>query len=260
METPSVRVLVVGDSGVGKTALLQSLCRSQSLTLSSYTKSSLWTTGCDVHVLLQSLGPSNREIFVEFLDIGGHCQYELSRHVFYHDVHGVMFVHDLSNVKSGEHLRNWSRELSTIQRRKGCVVPSTGNEYDFPTLHELPKVVVGSKKDLLSKKHRTKTMGPMGFAEFRTVSSIQSSVEPLSIEPSGAFDTFLQQTLAFSNRGDGKSSSSIDNNNSLGLRQTANRNVDRDDGRSDLCAEVSDCGVAMPPLSTCSGSDRSRWW
>ncbi|KAG7386805.1 Rab-like protein 3 [Phytophthora pseudosyringae] len=257
METPSVRVLVVGDSGVGKTALLRSICRLYSPGKDK--PPTLWTTGCDVHVLLQSLGPAGREVFVEFLDVGGHRKYELSRGAFYHDVHGVMFVHDLSNVKSGEHLRHWSRELSTMQRLKGCVVPATGKDHDFPTLHELPKLVVGNKKDLLPRSGRPQSTGPMGSPEFRTVACIESSAKPLSMEPSGAFDTFLQQTVAFANRGDGGSSYSSFNSNSTGLRQTASRAVGADDG-SGLDAGLSSVTAALPPLSTGSGSARSRWW
>lgn len=104
---------------------------------------------------------------------GGHIKYELSRGAFYHDVHGVIFVHDLSNAKSGEHLRNWSRELAGMQKLKGCVVPSTGKEHDFSTLHNLPKLVVGNKRDLLPRNFRPKTTGPTG-CEFRTVASIES--------------------------------------------------------------------------------------
>ncbi|ETK72953.1 hypothetical protein F441_20492 [Phytophthora nicotianae CJ01A1] len=259
METPSVRVLVVGDSGVGKTALLRAICRLYSPTPTGIDKpSALWTTGCDVHVLLTSLGPAGREVFVEFLDVGGHRQYELSRGAFYHDVHGVIFVHDLSNAKSGEHLRNWSRELSDMQRLKGCVVPSTGKTHDFPTLHELPKLVIGNKKDLLPRNYRPKVTGAMGSLEFRAVACIESSAEPLSMEPSGAFDTFLQQTLAFANRGEGSYSNY---NNSMGLRQT-NRAVDADDGRpgSGFSAGLSSLAAALPPLSTGSGGARSRWW
>ncbi|KAG2781903.1 hypothetical protein JG687_00012278 [Phytophthora cactorum] len=261
METPSVRVLVVGDSGVGKTALLRAICRLYSPTPTDNDKpSTLWTTGCDVHVLLTSLGPAGREVFVEFLDVGGHRKYELSRGAFYHDVHGVMFVHDLSNAKSGEHLRNWSRELSNMQRLKGCVVPSTGKTRDFSTLHELPKLVIGNKKDLLPRNYRPKATGPTGSPEFRTVACIESSAEPLSMEPNGAFDTFLQLTVAFANRGEGGGNYNS-YNSSMGLRQT-NRAGDGEDGRagSGLSAGLSSLAAALPPLSTGSGSARSRWW
>ncbi|EEY68097.1 uncharacterized protein PITG_18542 [Phytophthora infestans T30-4] len=262
METPSVRVLVLGESGVGKTALLRAICRLYSPTpLSNDKPSSLWTTGCDVHVLLTSLGPAGREVFVEFLDVGGHRQYELSRGAFYHDIHGVVFVHDLSNAKSGERLRNWSRELSDLQRLKGCVVPTmTTKTPDFSTLHELPKLVIGNKKDLLQRNYKLKTSAPMGSLEFRNVACIESSAEPFSMEPSGPFDAFLQQTVAFANRGEGGGSYNS-YNNSMGLRQT-NRAVGGDDSRagSGFSAGVSSLAAALPPLSTGSGSARSRWW
>ncbi|KAL3662073.1 hypothetical protein V7S43_012878 [Phytophthora oleae] len=262
METPSVRVLVVGDSGVGKTALLSAICRLYSPSSASNDKNSaLWTTGCDVHVLLKPLGPTQREVFVEFLDVGGHRKYELSRGAFYHDVHGVIFVHDLSNVKSGEHLCNWSREINSMQRLKGCVVPATGKEQDHPGLHDLPKLIIGNKKDLLPRNHRPNMTMPIGFPEFRTVPCIESSADPLSMEPSGAFDIFLQQTLAFANRGDGGNTYNGFNSNT-GLRQTASRAVDPDESRpgSGLSAGLSSLAAVLPPLSTGSGSARSRWW
>ncbi|KAL7997829.1 putative small GTPase, sigma-54 interaction domain, ATP-binding site 1 [Plasmopara halstedii] len=189
METPSVRVLVVGDSGVGKTTLLRSICRLYSRDSIDYDKpSSLWTTG----------------YFVEFLDIGGHRKYELSRGTFYHNIHGIMFVHDLSNTKSGQHLRNWSKEIHTMQKLKGCVVPPTGNSDDIPTLQKIPKLVVGNKKDLRSQS----SMGLIGPTEFHTVATIESSANPLSMVPSGVFEAFLYQTVAFANRDTNSKSSS----------------------------------------------------
>ena len=33
-----------------------------------------------------------REHYVELVDVGGHCNHELSRSVFYHSVNGILFI------------------------------------------------------------------------------------------------------------------------------------------------------------------------
>jgi hypothetical protein len=77
-----------------------------------------------------------KDVYVEFIDVGGHTKYELSRAMFYHDVQGLVLVHDLSNAKSYDHLRQWMSEINETQRRKGCVLPPSyaHRSTDFPTV------------------------------------------------------------------------------------------------------------------------------
>ncbi len=49
---PSVRVLVLGDSGVGKTCLVTHLCTGRPVT-----DKPDWTVGCNVEVMVRVVGP-----------------------------------------------------------------------------------------------------------------------------------------------------------------------------------------------------------
>ena len=104
-----IRVLVVGDSGVGKTAVVQRVATG------SAGRTPRWTVGCEVTVMRHTVvgrhDARERAVLVEFWDVGGHRDYADSRAVFYHNVNAIWLVHDVSNRKTLANLRSWLDEI-----------------------------------------------------------------------------------------------------------------------------------------------------
>lgn len=73
-----------------------------------------WTIGCNIEVKLHEYKEDTQQqktFFVEFFDIGGSLSHKLARSVFYQQVNGIILVHDLTNRKSLENLKNWLVEI-----------------------------------------------------------------------------------------------------------------------------------------------------
>lgn len=73
-----------------------------------------WTVGCNIEVKLHVYNKgSNQEklYFVELFDIGGSLSHKMARSVFYTPHNGIILVHDLTNRKSHENLREWIYEV-----------------------------------------------------------------------------------------------------------------------------------------------------
>ena len=103
-----VRVLVVGDSGVGKTSLTSLIANNTCLS------SPGWTVGSSIEVKLHPYlegTPNEKEYFIEMMDIGGSHSQRNTRHVFMHTCHGIVLVHDLTNRKSCLNLDKWLAEV-----------------------------------------------------------------------------------------------------------------------------------------------------
>ncbi|KAG9303383.1 hypothetical protein G9A89_013709 [Geosiphon pyriformis] len=175
-----LRIVVVGDSGVGKTSLVHILCHNEAL------RHPTWTIGCSVEVKTHNHSRTLKPYFVEFIDVGGSVKHQSSRNMFYHQINGIILVHDVSNRKSYYNLWRWIAEVlhseaykegeraigsmanvgtsnsSGILSGSGTSLVSPNNvirktEFDFELQigernASIPILVVGTKADLVKQE------------------------------------------------------------------------------------------------------------
>ncbi|KAG7550118.1 P-loop containing nucleoside triphosphate hydrolase [Arabidopsis thaliana x Arabidopsis arenosa] len=145
-----IRVLVVGDSGVGKSSLVHLIVKGSSIVRPSQ------TIGCTVgvkHLTYASpasssssiKGDSERDFFVELWDVSGHERYKDCRSLFYSQVNGVIFVHDLSQRRTKTNLQKWAGEVSVNGAFSAPL--SSGGPGGLP----VPYIVIGNKADIADK-------------------------------------------------------------------------------------------------------------
>ncbi|XP_052088841.1 rab-like protein 3 isoform X1 [Mytilus californianus] len=139
-----IKIIVVGDSGVGKTSLVHLMCHNEPNSNPGY------TIGCSVEVKLHDYKagtPSEKTYFTELWDIGGSSSHQNSRSIFYNNVNGIILVHDLTNRKSHQNLRRWLGEVLNKNDAKDF---NSGYDFDPEQFagNQIPILLVGTKADL----------------------------------------------------------------------------------------------------------------
>ncbi|GMJ03985.1 Light Insensitive Period1 [Hibiscus trionum] len=146
-----IRVLVVGDSGVGKTSLVHLIVKGSSIARPPQ------TVGCTVGVTHTTYGgpgssssslkgDAERDFFVELWDVSGHERYKDCRSLFYSQINGVIFVHDLSQRRTKTSLQKWAAEIAAT----GTFSASLGS--GGPGGLPVPYIVIGNKADIAAKE------------------------------------------------------------------------------------------------------------
>jgi hypothetical protein len=119
-----VRLLVVGDAGVGKSSLVHLICHGAVL------RGGGATVGCDVDAKLHA--HHGVSYFVEFVEVGGAEKYRAARSVFFMQrFDGVLMVHDLTNRNSRANLDRWRRELEQIRHDGDSELAEPDNALDL---------------------------------------------------------------------------------------------------------------------------------
>lgn len=124
-DRPSAKILVLGDSGVGKSSLIHLICHDSIL------YSPQWTIGCSIDVKFFD------NYFLEFWDIGGSRGHKIARTFLYNDYHGFMLVFDATNKKSRSNLEEWLAEAMHKANES--------RNLD----RQVPIIYIGTKKDQL---------------------------------------------------------------------------------------------------------------
>uniref|UniRef100_A0A0K0D9K7 J domain-containing protein n=1 Tax=Angiostrongylus cantonensis TaxID=6313 RepID=A0A0K0D9K7_ANGCA len=141
-EDMSTKIVIVGESGVGKTSFVNAVCGSPSADCPS-------TIGASIAMVWHEYkaGTSEqRSELMELWDIGGSGAHRPASVVFLDGAAGAILVHDLSNKKSEENLPQW---LSLIDGKPRPTLSSISRSLtaDIESCH-IPILTVGCKLDL----------------------------------------------------------------------------------------------------------------
>ncbi|KAK9762480.1 hypothetical protein K7432_011735 [Basidiobolus ranarum] len=203
-----VRVVVIGDNGVGKTSLVHLLSHNEPL--KQFSRSG----GFSVDVKLHEYRGNHKNYWVEFVDVFGTAKHAKSRNVFYSNVNGIVLVHDLSNRKSYYNLWRWMEEVleseafkdgeriglgnHTSTPMQGSHYKRRNNEFDFElTIGEsrtsIPVLIVGNKEDLTSEASRPRRYSIAD--EFGGECVNTCAITPLSGNTSERIESFFDKVI-----------------------------------------------------------------
>jgi len=140
MDTPRkdlYKIVVLGDAGVGKTAILNRFVADK------FTQSYRTTVGADF--MSKVLPIDDREITLQIWDTAGQERFQSIGTAFYRGSDCCILVYDITNPESFENLDNWKDAFLA------SAAPRHPETYPF--------VVLGNKVDMESERKITKEQG-----------------------------------------------------------------------------------------------------
>ena len=117
------KLLIIGESGVGKTCLLLRF------TDDSFTANHLTTIGIDFKIKIINL--ENKLIKLQIWDTAGQERFRTITKTYYKGAHGIILTYDVTDQNSFKNIRNWIKQIEANAQtnvRKVLV----GNKCDKP--------------------------------------------------------------------------------------------------------------------------------
>lgn len=144
------KLLLIGDSGVGKSCLLLRFADD------SYTDSYISTIGVDFKI--RTVEIDGKTIKLQIWDTAGQERFRTITSSYYRGSHGIIVVYDVTDMDSFNHVKQWFQEI------------------DRYATEGVTKLLVGNKSDLTAKKV-VDTNTAKEFADSMGVQFIEASAK-----------------------------------------------------------------------------------
>ena len=164
MEAISLKILLVGNSSVGKTSLLLRYCGKK------FNEDQISTIGVDF--VDKTITYRDMKINLHIWDTSGQERFRSLAQNFYRNADGIMFVFDLECPDSFEDIRHWLNETE---------------EYS----QDFKKILVGNKMDLEHKVNRDR-IDP--FADKRNIKYFETSAKE-GTNVNEVFESLVEEIL-----------------------------------------------------------------
>lgn len=144
------KLLLIGDSGVGKSCLLLRFADK------TYTDSYISTIGVDFKI--RTIELEGKTIKLQIWDTAGQERFRTITSSYYRGAHGIIVVYDVTDKETFDHVKQW---LNEIERYASV---------------EVQKLLVGNKCDLVSKKD-VQTETAQAFADKLEIPFLETSAK-----------------------------------------------------------------------------------
>ncbi|KAL3625397.1 Ras-related protein RABA4d [Castilleja foliolosa] len=123
------KVVLIGDSAVGKSQLLARFARNE------FSLESKATIGVEFQT--KTLVIDNKTVKAQIWDTAGQERYRAVTSAYYRGAVGAMLVYDISKRQSFDHMARWLEELRS-HADKNIIIMLIGNKCDLGTLRAVP--------------------------------------------------------------------------------------------------------------------------
>ncbi|XP_023154181.1 ras-related protein Rab-15-like [Amphiprion ocellaris] len=149
------RLIMLGDSGVGKTCMLRRFTESE------FDPSHISTIGVDFK--MKTVEIDGVKVRVQIWDTAGQERYQTITKQYYRRAQGIIFVYDITSKASFQHIAKWASDV------------------DENALHKVQTILVGNKSDEEHRRKVTKDQGSKlaetyGMEFFETSASTSSNI------------------------------------------------------------------------------------
>lgn len=127
------KLLLIGDSGVGKTCVLFRFSED------AFNATFISTIGIDFKI--RTIELDGKKIKLQIWDTAGQERFRTITTAYYRGAMGIMLVYDITNEKSFDNIRNWIRNIEEHASR------------------DVEKMILGNKCDMNEKRQVSKEKG-----------------------------------------------------------------------------------------------------
>ena len=124
-----LKLVLLGDSGVGKTSLVYRFIENR---FSTDFKSTL-----GVNLLKRTVEIDGNQVTTQIWDLGGQEAYKKLRKLYLEGASGALVVYDVTNVNSFQNLNEWITSFTETRNDRPIVL--IGNKTDLKQLRKVPQ-------------------------------------------------------------------------------------------------------------------------
>lgn len=118
-----VKLLIIGNSGVGKSSLLERFTENQ------FSEDYIYTIGVDFKVrYIQS--EEGQRIKIQIWDTAGQERFRTFTNSYFRGAHGVIIVYDMTDWMSFNAVNNWIKDITRFSGEKQLIKILIGNKND----------------------------------------------------------------------------------------------------------------------------------